>query len=296
MQDVTETGLQPAGSHGHDQPGRTQVTAGTKSWERGAVDAEREFLTEFLEDVAATETIRTANSVAIDRMALQPGSAVLDAGCGTGLIFEALAGAVGASGSIVGLDHGAGFLREARSRADASGYGTIVALVHADAHRLPFADGSFDAAHTERVLMHLRDPDAALRELMRVVRPGGWVVCVEPDLRGMRVDHPDAYRVGKIMSGFCASLAYPAMGLELNRRMFRAGFETRTIDVLTEVSHDYDDAVADYFTTAAQVATDNGWIFRADAERTLLELRQAADEGIFTSYASMFVVAGQVPR
>jgi len=279
-----------------EQPQQPLVTDGTKSWERASVDADHELLTEFLEEVAATETIRNASSVAIERMRLQPGAVALDVGCGTGIFLSALARAVGDTGQIVGLDHGAGFLTDARARADGEGFSPIVSLTLADAHRLPFPNDHFDAAHTERVLMHLEDPDQVLRELIRVVRPGGWVVCVEPDLRGMRVDHPDSYRVSKIMSGFCASIRYPEMGLELNRRMALVGLEPRTIDVLTEVSHDYDEAAAEYFTTAARVAADNGWITPADAEGTLVELQQAADDGIFTSYASMFVVAGQVPK
>jgi SAM-dependent methyltransferase len=278
-----------------DRPGQLLVTSGTKSWERAGAETDHHLLADFLEEVAATETIQTAMSLAVARMKVANGSSALDLGCGTGSFFEVLAGAVGESGAFIGLDHSAGFLANARRRADAGGYGSRVTLIQGDAHDLPFPTDSFDAAHTERVLMHLDDPDVALRELMRVVRPGGWVVCVEPDLRGMRVDHPDAYRAGKILSGFCASIQHPAMGLELNRRMAEAGFVERSIDVLTEVSHEYDEDAVEFFTKAARLAVDNGWISSQESDTTLIELQRAADRGLYTSYASMFVVAGKVP-
>jgi SAM-dependent methyltransferase len=49
-----------------------------------------------------------------------------------------------------------------------------------DAHRLPFADASFDVVTCQTVLIHVNDPVAALREMARVVKPGGAVICAEP--------------------------------------------------------------------------------------------------------------------
>lgn len=277
------------------QPARPLVTSGTRSWDRDGAEAEQEMLAEFLEDVAASDTIQTAMSLAVERMQLAPGDAVLDLGCGTGVFFAALATAVGPSGRIVGLDHAAGFLTDARARADAAGFGATVTLTRGDAHALPFPDHHFDAAHTERVLMHLTDPDAALRELRRVVRPGGWIVCVEPDLNGMRLDLADAEKAAKLLAGFCASIRNPAMGLELNRRMASAGLVDRRIDVLTEVERDYDDADFGFFERAADTAVERGWLTRDDAAATLDAIRSAKADGVFTSYSSMFIVAGRVP-
>ncbi len=50
-----------------------------------------------------------------------------------------------------------------------------------DACRLPLADGSFDAVTCQTLLMHLADPRAALQEMLRILRPGGIIICVEPD-------------------------------------------------------------------------------------------------------------------
>ena len=168
---------------------RLLVTSGTTSWDRDGARDEHDLLADFLEDVAATETIQTALSRSVAAMRLRPGDRVLDVGCGTGVIFPEIARALGSSGRIIGIDHGAGFLADAKQRAVDGGFGNQVDLFEGDAHALPFQEGSFDAAHTERVLIHLHDPDRALAEMVRVTKPGGWISCVEPDLVGMRMDH-----------------------------------------------------------------------------------------------------------
>ncbi len=100
-----------------------------------------------------------------DLLDLRPGQRVLDVGCGTGVLLPAFARLVSPGGHVVGIDYAEPLLRQARDRVEAAGIAELVTLQVADAHRLPFPDARFDAAHVERVLMHLDDPDAALREL-----------------------------------------------------------------------------------------------------------------------------------
>lgn len=278
-----------------ERPRQPLVTSGTSSWREGA-DAQHDVLADFLEDIAATTTIQSAIERAVALMRPQPGDRVLDIGCGTGVLFPPLAKALGARGQITGLDHGVGFLNDARERADQGGFGDRVRLIRGDAHALPFADGAFDAAHSERVLMHLRDPDAALRELRRVVRPGGWIVCVEPDLTGMRMDHPRAGLAAKVIAGFCASIQNPSMGIELNRRLAHAGLINRRVETITEVEREPPDVAAEFFERAASTAVERGWLTSSDAATALAGMREALAGDYFTSYSSMFIVAGQVPE
>ena len=271
------------------------VTSGTSSWREGVED-ERELLADFLENVAATETIQIAIGRAVEAMRLRRGSRVLDVGCGTGVMFPALAGAIGATGRIVGLDHGSGFLGDARKRSVDLGFSKQLELVRADAHALPFDEHTFDAAHTERVLMHLSYPDRALRELRRVVRRGGWIVCVEPDLIGMRVDHSNPEHAALVVTGFCASIQNPAIGLELNRRFANAGLVDRRVDVLTEVERDFPADVEEFFARAASTSVKRGWLTQGDAELAIAAMRQAGEAGCYISYSSMFIVSGKVPE
>jgi len=65
-----------------------------------------------------------------------------------------------------------------------------VSFARGDAHGLPFGPGAFDVVLCHFVLLWLERPRQALEEMVRVVRPGGWVVaCAEPDYGG-RIDHP----------------------------------------------------------------------------------------------------------
>jgi SAM-dependent methyltransferase len=94
---------------------------------------------------------------------------VLDVGCGTGLLFDRLAEALPDAG-LFGIDLSAGMLRMARKKASGR-----AALARATAERLPFRSCSFDLALTVSALHYWWEPAAAVREMRRVLRPGGRV-------------------------------------------------------------------------------------------------------------------------
>jgi SAM-dependent methyltransferase len=110
---------------------------------------------------------------------LRPGLRVLDVGCGPGSITVGLAAAV-APGEVVGVDADPERVALARERAAQAGAGTV-RVERADVHALPFPAASFDAALVHAVLEHLPDPAAALREVHRVLKPGGVVGARSPD-------------------------------------------------------------------------------------------------------------------
>ena len=99
-------------------------------------------------------------------------ASLLDAGCGTGLLLERIED----PSRLAGLDRSAAMLAEAGWRLPRA------PLVRGDATTLPFADASFAAAVTNSALHHLPDPAVAVRELFRVLAPGG--ACVWTDWDG----------------------------------------------------------------------------------------------------------------
>ena len=102
-----------------------------------------------------------------------PGGAVLDVACGTGALTRALARRAGRTGRVVGLDFSPGMLEGARRRSPG------LAWVEGDAQELPFGDAEFDATTMAFGLRNLAQPERGLREMARVVRPGGRMVVLE---------------------------------------------------------------------------------------------------------------------
>jgi SAM-dependent methyltransferase len=110
---------------------------------------------------------------------LQPGMRLLDVGCGPGSITRGLAEIV-APGQVVGLDLSSETLDAARRDAAARGLENLRYEI-GSVYGLPFPDASFDAAYAHQVFQHLREREVALREMLRVLRPGGLVAVRDVD-------------------------------------------------------------------------------------------------------------------
>ena len=108
---------------------------------------------------------------------LRAGMRLIDCGCGPGSITVDLARAV-APGDAIGIDLRADALTPGRTLARERGIANL-AFQAASVYQLPYADDSFDAAFACAVLQHLSAPVAALREIRRVLRPGGVVGIVD---------------------------------------------------------------------------------------------------------------------
>ena len=119
------------------------------------------------------------------RCGIGPGQAVLDVGCGTAELSLLLAGLVGPSGRVTGIDVSPGMLEVGRAKVFASRHAGRIQLLLGDATDLGFADDSFDAAASAFVLRNVAHLDQALAEIARVVRPGGRVALLE-------LSHPPA--------------------------------------------------------------------------------------------------------
>jgi len=115
---------------------------------------------------------------AADRAELGPGDAALDLCCGTGDLAFALRRRVGPSGRVVGVDFSERMLELAREKAAERGL-TDVVFEWGDALELPYADSSFDAVTVGFGVRNLADIPAGIREMARVLRPGGRAVILE---------------------------------------------------------------------------------------------------------------------
>ncbi|MFD9484491.1 class I SAM-dependent methyltransferase [Streptomyces sp. NPDC059991] len=117
-----------------------------------------------------------AYAAAVAELGLRSGASVLDAGCGTGRALPPLRDAVGPGGTVLGLD----LTPEMLEAAVRAGRGRAGWLALGDVARLPLRTGGLDAVFGAGLISHLPEPEANLRELARVVRPGGQLALFHP--------------------------------------------------------------------------------------------------------------------
>jgi ubiquinone/menaquinone biosynthesis C-methylase UbiE len=146
---------------------------------------------------------------ALRRAGLRPGMRVLDVGCGPGDVSFLAARLVGSTGTVLGIDASAEIIEMARARAterDLSWVSfkqtTIGDVV---------SDHPFDAVVGRLILMHLPDPESALRQLTGLVRPGGVIAFCENDL-GAVSSFPETPQFRHVTDGLAA--AFRAVGLD----------------------------------------------------------------------------------
>jgi demethylmenaquinone methyltransferase/2-methoxy-6-polyprenyl-1,4-benzoquinol methylase len=148
----------------------------------------------------------------VSRIEAGPGDEVLDVATGTAAVAIELARRTGCR--VVGLDQSVEMLAAGRQRVETAGLADRIQLVEGSAEQLPFEDGSFDALTFTYLLRYVEEPEAALRELARVVRPGGRVAALEFGLpRGLWRTLWELYvRVGLPAAGRLVSPAWHEVG------------------------------------------------------------------------------------
>jgi demethylmenaquinone methyltransferase/2-methoxy-6-polyprenyl-1,4-benzoquinol methylase len=133
---------------------------------------------DYIQKMAVSQPlIESTVTSAIHTLQLASGSHGLDAGCGIGLQTLLLAKAVGPSGHVTGLDISPEFLLHAEGIVEKSGFAEQVTFQEGDVNKLPFENDTFDWAWSSNCVGYSSfiEPLSALKELKRVVKPGGSV-------------------------------------------------------------------------------------------------------------------------
>jgi SAM-dependent methyltransferase len=131
----------------------------------------------WLGQVAEIPPVREGKRRSYELLDVGPGDRVLDVGCGRGDDVLALSQLIAPGGRAIGIDSSAGAVDAARRIALAAGVEARFEV--GDAVGLSFPNDSFDACRCDRTLQHIFDSHSALREIVRVVRPGGVVLVSE---------------------------------------------------------------------------------------------------------------------
>lgn len=113
----------------------------------------------------------------VERIEADPNATVLDVACGTAAVSIELVRRYGCR--VVGVDQSTEMLAAGRERIDAAGLGERIELEKGRAEHLPFEDASFEALTFTYLLRYVDDPAATMKELARVVRPGGRIAMLD---------------------------------------------------------------------------------------------------------------------
>lgn len=174
-------------------------------------------------------------------MRISPGHAVLDVGCGPGTDTIGLARRVGRSGRVIGVDHDPEMISLAEAKAREAGVEHRVRHLHANAEELPFPDDSFDATRSERMFQHLENPGAVFDAMVRVTKPGGRIVVLDPDWGTSSIDTPGLEDIERRLAAYWALRGFNNgfAGRTLRRHFSEHDVEITTLEPITFFVTDY---------------------------------------------------------
>ena len=147
---------------------------------------------------------------------------ILDAGCGNGTDLLSLASLLPPRSRIVGLDASASLTTHAAVRTTA--VRDRVSIVRGDLLHIPCKSGSFDACRIDRVLQHIHRPEQVVRELARVLRPGGMLVAFDNDWETFHISLDDRKTAGRLGRFWHDRFASGQIGRELPAVLHESGF------------------------------------------------------------------------
>ncbi len=224
------------------------------------------------------------------------GGAVLDVGCGLGEVLIDLARERSQPIRLVGVDVSEVMLDVAR--ADAATAGVTLDLLHGDAAALPFPDDSFDAVRCERTLQWVELPWQVLREILRVLRPGGSVVLIDTDWRTFALDVGDR-ELEELLARLVVMRPGADIGGRLRRMVLDAGFEDVALRaataVITEWSPDLREGPRGWMPPwmIAQALTEFLGLTESEAGARSDALVEAARRGRFQLTVSLMAVTAR---
>ena len=153
---------------------------------------------------------------------LQPGSRVLDYGCGPGFVTEGMAGIVGSAGRAYGVDLNARFVANASDRNSAS---DNVSFHLVDGNRILLEDATVDRLLCKNVLEYVPDVRTTLAEFHRVLEPGGRLLLIDSDWGFVAVEPWGRERTKRFFDAAAPAFKEPEIGRKLRAHVLDAGFD-----------------------------------------------------------------------
>jgi arsenite methyltransferase len=232
-----------------------------------------EQMSRWVEAMYKTEDAARRRRAVIEALVPSSGERVIDIGTGPGFLAREIADRVGPSGEVLGVDLSEPMLQLARLRCADLPH---VRFESSDAARLPAPDEHFDVASSVQVFEYVVDVEAALVEMLRILRPGGRGVIVTTDWRTLAWNSSDEGRMQRVMSVFAEHCAHQDLPRWLSPKLRSVGFEVVGGQVLPQFNPNFDPntysallavAVASFVTGRAGITADEAADWASDVHR-----------------------------
>ena len=173
-----------------------------------------------------------------DQIGIRPGSRVVEIGCGPRGCLDLLSERVGPNGKVIGIERSAEQVERARKFVVDS-HLTNIEVLCLDGRETGLPEASFDLATARLVLVNVPKPEMILKEMVRLVRPGGAVALHEPDATTRRIDppHPAQARLLQLLDIYAEMNGIDkTIGLKLPRLLREAGLVDIQVNPLVHIS------------------------------------------------------------
>jgi SAM-dependent methyltransferase len=238
----------------------------------------------------------------LDRIGIRHGERVVDLGCGPGGVLHLLAEHVGPTGSVLGIDRGSHFVELARRFIADRGL-PQVELREGDAYETGLPRAAFDGAHMRLLLVNVPEPERIVREMVSLVRPGGWVASFEADYLPHCLD-PPLPAWSRLIEAYAAYAQAQGIDLSVGRKIHRffrdAGVVDIEVDAILHVfpaGHERRWFPRGLIDNIRDKLVDGGFITQADLDKEMAALeKHLSDPAVQVTSNLFFRLTGRIPE
>lgn len=247
-----------------------------------------------VEAVYLTPDVVTQRRQVLEALKPTLGEHVLDIGSGPGLLAYDIAAAIGPTGRLSGIDASSAMVAMSTKRCAGQPW---VEFRTGDAAQLPYPDYSFDAAVSTQVYEYVPDVPAALRELHRVLRPGGRAVIMDTDYGSLVINTEDQTRMARVLAAWNEHFAHCNLPRLLSRQLRDAGFNVRERMAIPMFNPEFEDNTfgKGMLTMIASFAPGRKGVTQSEADAWFAEFAALGREGKFFFSINRYLFVADKP-
>lgn len=245
-----------------------------------------------LEATYLTTDVVTQRLAVHQALDVRSGETILDIGSGPGLLVYELGNTVGSEGRVCGIDTSEPMLEMGRRRCEDR---PQCRFELADASKLPFTDGEFDAVVSTQVYEYVADIATAFAELHRVTRPGGRICIIDTDYNSLVIhtEHPE--RMQRVLDAWDHHFVHADLPRKISPALAVAGFEVGRREAIPMFNPDYNPNAFSYhlLPLMGAYALGRGEISREEMKSWLDEFAELGARGEFFYSINRYLFAAR---